>query len=261
MNNNFLSPQEDHFRYYGDLLTAHIYLIKKGMAKITVKNYETNQDVTISLKPELSPQENISYFYKKYRKIKDGKENWEKQNQQINDKLDNLNSLYQELERITEFKKIQEFEIKLANLSDFSANITQKDKDKQHVKTIGRMFSLSDQYQAYVSRSAKEADELLKRIAKGNDYWFHIRDYAGSHVIVKKKKNQDITEQVKREAAMLALHFSKAKKAGEGDIYFTQVKYLHKPNTNTPGLVFPIQEKNVKITINVNILENILKNN
>ena len=97
---------------------------------------------------------------------------------------------------------------------------------------------------------------MLNKIAKGNDYWFHIRDYAGSHVVVKEIKNREITEKIKHEAALLALYFSKGKKADEGDIYFTRVKYLHKAKGS--GVVLPTQEKNIKVKFDENILKKII---
>ena len=99
---------------------------------------------------------------------------------------------------------------------------------------------------------------MLKTVARGNDYWFHIRDNAGSHVVVKNKGNVELPDKTRLEAAMLALHFSKSRNETEGDIYFTRVKYLHKPNTNTPGLVFPTQEKNIKIKKQVDVIEKLL---
>jgi len=111
-----------------------------------------------------------------------------------------------------------------------------------------------------VSKSAKDADNLLKLVAKGNDYWFHSRDYAGSHVVVKTEKGKELSEKTKIEAAHLAVFFSKAKNALDGDVYFTQIKYLHKPNTNVKGLVFPTREKNIKVRMEKKILDSVLNN-
>ena len=117
------------------------------------------------------------------------------------------------------------------------------------------VYNLSDGYLCYVSRSSKDADEMLNKVAKGNDYWFHIRDYAGSHVVVKDIKNKTITERAKNEAALLALYFSKAKKADEGDIYFTRVKYLHKAREVVSSYQL---RKNIKVKYDKEILDKII---
>ena len=38
----------------------------------------------------------------------------------------------------------------------------------------------------------------------------------------------------------------------------TTHKLLHKPNTNTPGLVFPTQEKNIKIKKQAEVIQKLL---
>ena len=83
-------------------------------------------------------------------------------------------------------------------------------------------------------------------------------------MIVKNNKSGTIDPTAKIQAAHLALYFSQLRTDSnldaitDGDVYFTQIKYLRKPNTNTPGLVFPTQEKNIKVTFKKSIIMEVL---
>lgn len=244
---------QEKYKKYGELITASIWQIKKGASNAELTDYETGKKLTVSLKPDLSPAENAERYFVKYKKIKEGRVKWLEQRDAARENLALTNSYMVETSEAACLEELVRIEEKV-----YVKRKSKKGASQVKQKLPGRIYTLFDRYTAFVSRSSKEADQLLKRVARGNDYWFHIRDYAGSHVVVKCRKGKELPEKTRLQAAMLALHFSKAKGANEGDIYFTRVKYLHKPNTGTPGLVFPTQEKNIKVRKDEVILKEIL---
>ena len=56
-------------------------------------------------------------------------------------------------------------------------------------------------------------------------------------------------------AGNLAVHHSKARKAGEADLYYTQVKHLRRAKNGPKGLVLPSQEKNLFIQLDKDIMK------
>jgi len=100
-----------------------------------------------------------------------------------------------------------------------------------------------------VGRSAAENDELLRRHVRGNDLWFHARDYAGSYVFVKAKQGKSVPLDILLDAGTLALYYSKGRSSGKGDLYYTQAKYLRRVKNGPKGLVIPTQEKNLGVKI------------
>ncbi len=100
-----------------------------------------------------------------------------------------------------------------------------------------------------VGRSAAENDELLRKHVRGNDLWFHARDYAGSYVFVQAKKGKSVPLEIMLDAGTLALYYSKGRNSGKGDLYYTQAKYLRRVKNGPKGLVIPSQEKNLAIKI------------
>jgi len=80
------------------------------------------------------------------------------------------------------------------------------------------------------------------------DLWLHARDYAGSYVFIKAKKNKSIPPEVLLAAAKLAIYYSKARKNGGGDVHTAFVKNLRKAKEGPIGRVIPYFEKNLYIT-------------
>lgn len=100
-----------------------------------------------------------------------------------------------------------------------------------------------------IGRSAKENDELLRRHVRGSDLWLHARDWAGSYVFVKSRRDKSVPLEVLLDAGSLALYYSKGREAGEGDLYYTFVKYLRRAKDGPKGLVIPTQEKNLHVRL------------
>ena len=249
------NTEKDHALDYlkkGELLKANIYLMEKGEKSITLEDYETGKKMEITLSVDLSPSGNIEKYFSKYKKVKDGIARWKVHTGRLQDKKNTYEEILDFVEDNDEYKKLVEISDRI---NTGKVNKLKGYEDRQ--KIPGRKFILSHNYCAYVSRSSKDADKILSLVASGNDYWFHIRDYAGSHVVVKEIKNAEIPDAVKIEASMLALYYSKGRYSDEGDIYFTRIKYLHKGKNSPSGMVFPTQEKNIKVKFDRNVLESI----
>ena len=247
----------EQYLTYGELIKNNAYAIADYADSAEVFDYGTNQNVTIPLDPKLTVRQNMQLYFDKYKKSAESARLAEERSVMLKIKYDEIHSILNETE-ITDRLKV------LHDLQNRLLLIIGRSQTKSGEVTFGRKFILSGNTIAFVSKNAKDADQLLKRVAKGNDYWFHIRDYAGSHVIVKNNKSGIIDPTAKIQAAHLALYFSQLRTDSnldaitDGDVYFTQIKYLRKPNTNTPGLVFPTQEKNIKVRFEKSIIMEVL---
>ena len=100
-----------------------------------------------------------------------------------------------------------------------------------------------------VGRDANENDELLRRHVKGSDMWLHTRDCPGGYVFVKYRAGKTIPLDILLDAGNLAVYFSKARKNGKADLYYTQVKHLRRAKNGPKGLVLPTQEKNLSVVL------------
>ena len=115
-----------------------------------------------------------------------------------------------------------------------------------------------------MGRSAAQNDAAL-RAARGNDWWFHCRDFPGAHVFVRHSGARSVPLETLLDAGSLAVFFSKARSAGHADVYYTQVKYLRRPGARgrggTPaeaGRVIPMRERNLFIKLQPERIERLL---
>ena len=67
--------------------------------------------------------------------------------------------------------------------------------------------------------------------------WLHTKDIPGSHVIIRRKGNEAIPEEVILRAARYAAFHSKAAASPKVPVDYTEVKQVKKPNGARPGMV------------------------
>jgi len=90
-------------------------------------------------------------------------------------------------------------------------------------------------------------DRLSLKIAKPNDWWFHLRSGPGSHVILQVKSNEEPDRDTLRQAAAIAAYHSKARNARLAPISYTRARCVTKPKGSKPGTVQIRKERLLKV--------------
>ncbi len=249
----FGSEELEGLKQTGDLIMANLHQIEPGSQWIKLNDfYHDNAPVEIELNPKISPQQNGEGYYEKYRKAK-------RQRAHLEEELENLEQSRRRLQNQAEqMFKIQEPEEKRRALGEFIDQYTPKKGEKPTAAVPGLRFQ-SGPFTLQVGRTAKENDELLRRYVRGNDYWLHTRDYPGGYVFIKYIAGKSVPLETLLDAANLALHYSKGRSAGKGELYYTQVKYLRRAKEGKQGLVIPTQEKNLSIELDEARVQRLLK--
>lgn len=112
-----------------------------------------------------------------------------------------------------------------------------------------RVFPIAGDLVAWVGRGARDNDALTFHHAKGNDVWLHVRDAAGSHVVLPKAP-RELSSAALIDAAHLAAWFSPLKNAPAVDVRHTRRKHLRKPGKGAPaGKVLVAEERVVHVKI------------
>ena len=93
-----------------------------------------------------------------------------------------------------------------------------------------------DGYKVYVGRDAKSNDYVSLRLAKANDYWFHVKGMPSAHVVLACHENRPEKSTIKKIAALTA-YYSKQKNAGKTAITYTMAKFVSKSRGAKPGSV------------------------
>ncbi|MCL2066129.1 MAG: NFACT family protein [Treponema sp.] len=223
----------DKLKEYGDVILSNLSLIKKGDLWL-----ETQEKMRIKLDPLKSPSAQAGLYYEQYRKAKSGLADIRSEITSGEKEMADLESRYQKLLAETN-------PLILAKLLKSTRLIPTAVKEK---KRPGISFRRGD-WLIIVGRDAQENDELLRRHVKGNDLWLHARDFHGSYVFIKQRSGKTFPLEIMLDAGNLAIFYSKGRNSGEGDLFYTHVKYLRRAKDGPKGLVIPTQEKNLHIKL------------
>ena len=228
------SKNRDKWRVYGELITANLYRMERGMSRLTAQNYYDPDcaDVDIPLDVRLSPQENAAKYFKKYTKAKTAEKYITAQLEKARVELTYLESVLQEL---TLAESEQDFNDIRAELTD-GGYLRAKGRKQPQRPSKPREFRSTAGLRILVGRNNRQNDRLTAKDAEKWDIWLHTQRIHGSHVILCTGGAQP-DEQSLLEAASLAAYFSQAQNNTKVPVDFTQVKYVKKPAGSPPGFV------------------------
>ncbi|MGO1372065.1 MAG: Rqc2 family fibronectin-binding protein [Senegalia sp. (in: firmicutes)] len=244
---NKLSKQKDEllkaktrekYKIAGELITANIYRIEKGMKEIEVIDYyNDNKDLKITLNPNLTPSENAQKKFKRYNKLKSAFAEVSDQIKQTKAEIDYLENILLSIENASDLDDLEEIREELIEENYIKYKKRNKSKNKKKKKESKAMHFLSSEgYDIYVGKNNKQNDYLTLKFADKNDIWLHTKDIPGSHVIIRKNSNE-IPEQTLYEAALLSAFNSKARMSSNVAVDYTEKRNVKKPNGAKPGMV------------------------
>ncbi len=229
----------ERFRELGDLVTSNLHAIVKGERWLRVEDFfHSNAIVEIELKPGLAPAQNAEWYYDRHRKARLGRSKVEEE----------IEHLHATLKRI----RAQRMALSETPDPDALGRVAEKAaraRTPLREQSMPGLVFVSPPFRIIVGRTAAENDELLRKKVRGNDWWFHARDWPGAYVFVKAQPGKSLPLETMLDAATLAVHFSRGKTSGQGDVYYTMVKYLRRAKGAKKGTVLPTQEKNLHVKI------------
>lgn len=235
LQNKQLNDTKDRekYRIYGELINAYGYGLDAGSKELECLNYYTNEMITISLDPTLTPQENSQKYFTKYNKQKRTYEALTELIQETSDDIRYLESISNALDIALNEADLAQIKEELIQSGYIRRKFTKK-KVKLTNKPLH--YISSDGYHMYVGKNNLQNDELTFQFANGNDWWFHAKGTAGSHVIVK-TNGEELPDTTFEEAGRLAAHYSKNRGNDKVEIDYIEKKHVKKPNGAKPGFV------------------------
>ncbi|MBD5116709.1 MAG: fibronectin/fibrinogen-binding protein [Ruminococcaceae bacterium] len=237
--------EREVFRVRGDLLSANIYRMEKGMNEITVDNYITGKPETIKLDVRLTPSQNAQKCYNEYKKLDTAEKMLTKLIEKEKQELVYLDSVFDSAARAQTDAELQEIRLELSG-----EGYLKKGKNKTSDKAVKPLQPIKlkskDGFDIWVGRNNLQNDRLTLKTAKGEDLWLHTKDIPGAHVIVF-AKGREIPDSTIVEAAQIAASNSKAKGQTKIPVDYTKVRYVKKPNGAKPGMVIFTNNKTILV--------------
>lgn len=232
----------------GELLQSFLYLVKKGDGEVIVNDYyNNNEPFLIKLNPTLDPSKNLENFFKKAKKAKTAIKEITDQIKLTLDEIDYLELIDFQIDHANNLE-LKEIEDELISNNYLKPS---KKRTQKLIKSKLLAYQVDDAI-IYVGKNNYQNNYLTNKMASSDDYFFHVKDYQGAHVIVKCEK---LTEKIIRTASMLAAEHSKGRLSSSIPVDYTLVKYVKK----IPGMKgHQVSYKNHK-TIFIDIDEEYLK--
>ena len=228
------TEKREQYRVYGELINAYGYNIPEGSRSFKALNYYTNEEITIPLDENLSPKENAVRYFNRYNKLK---RTFEAESVQIKETMAEI----AHLESIAASLDIAVSEDDLAQIKEElieAGYIHRHQQPSKKAKTTNKPlhYISSDGFDIYVGKNNFQNDELTFKFANGNDWWFHAKNMAGSHVILR-TEGREIPDRTFEEAAALAAHYSKGHDQDKVEVDYVLKKEVKKPAAAKPGFV------------------------
>lgn len=225
----------EEMRIRGDVITANIYRIRQGDSSVTGIDYESGNEITVSLDIALNPAKNAQKYYKKYSKMKRASVMLAEQIKKAEAECDYLQSVLSFIDRAASPQELAEIKSELAEGGYLSDKST-VGKKKKTPASKPLSFTTTDGLLVRVGRNNKQNDALTGS-AERNEIWFHIKGFHGSHVILTPDGNEEPTDRDYNEALMLAAYYSEKRGSRNVEVDYTRVRNLKKPSGSAPGFV------------------------
>lgn len=230
------TEKRDKFKIYGELINTYGYELSDGAKSLTCLNYYTNEEITIPLDNTLSPSENSKKFFDKYNKLKRTFEAVSRQLTETEEEIRHLESISASLDIARKEEDLVQLKEELVEYGYMKRRSTKGKKAPKSPVSKPLHYISSDGYHMYVGKNNFQNDELTFKLAEGNDWWFHAKGIAGSHVIVK-SGGQELPDRVFSEAGSLAAYYSKGRDSDKVEIDYIEKKHVKKPSGGKPGFV------------------------
>lgn len=215
----------DKYRLYGDLIMANLYNLKDYQKSVNVYDYENGKEIALELDETKTLKENANNFYKLYNKSKTSILKLSKLSQDLQTQIDYYEQILYSIEIAESFEDFMEIQ------SELEPERKSKTSSKMSVEPLE--FDI-DGCKVFVGRNNRQNDYIVSKLSRDDDLWFHTKDCAGSHVLL---RCQEPTDKLIFECAKLAKEYSKGKDSSKVGVIYTRRKFLKKPPKANLGYV------------------------
>jgi len=219
--------QKEIYKKWGENLLSVPESSNRGLRNIQVIDIYTQKPINIPLKENKTLVENAQYYFKKYKKLSITKGNLEKKGKEIEKELEFFKQIKFDIENVHSVEE----------LNSLKGLFRQDKRQKEvHPREVVEQLKI-DGFTIFIGKNAIGNDIVTMDMANPADFWFHVRNYPGAHIIIRnEKKLKELPESIIMKAAKLAATHS-ANKNAYVDVDYTQKKYVRKPKGAKKGMV------------------------
>jgi predicted ribosome quality control (RQC) complex YloA/Tae2 family protein len=222
----------DALRRSADCLAAVLHTVRRGTAQLEVPDLFDDGFVEITLDPSRAPSDNLKRMYDKAGRL-------ERAGEQILTRLDNEEGVLSQLESIrdelaeADLRRLRAVGRKL-RLGEPEARIIQARRDPNPWWTWRGPGGET----ILVGRTAAGNRALTFKKARGRDWWFHLRDVPGAHVVLRRDQRTPPPLDLLLVGAQLVLHYARLDAGESADVQYARVADLRAlPDAGVAGVM------------------------
>lgn len=218
---------------------------------VTVTDYFQDQprEVRIELDPAVTLRENIDRMFKRHQKAGRGKQLNARRFSETQSRQAAIMDQMRRLLAIKDWDTWLAISSRIAAEREGSKVSPTPGAETKETPSVRRFRSIVEEgMEILVGRNGRENDELTFDVAAPDDFWMHVADYSGSHVVVRNpERTRNIPENVLLKAAQIAAYFSQARNSPKVEVHYTQRKHVSKPRRAKSGLVKLSEFKSIRV--------------
>lgn len=219
----------EKIQHEASILQANFAKLKRGMDQITLLDWEQDKEVTLKLDPQLKPEMEVKKRFKTAKKLKLGiipqqEHLMRLENQRI--------QVLEEIERVERTETLNDFLVLYPKKKNSDKKVDKSEKPLPY-----REYRSKAGFTILAGKSSFYNDTLTFSVAKGNDLWLHVKDYPGSHVVIRTKKGLEVDQETIDDAVQIAIFHSKAKNATSAEVCLTEQKHVSRFGKEKNGKV------------------------
>ncbi len=217
----------------GELITANIYAVERGMTEFYAVNYYDPDcgKIKIELDRALTPSQNAQKYFKRYAKLKRTKISVTEQLAETQLKLDYYSSIRAHICTAESLSDLEETEEELSGLGLLKIRETKK---KKSADPPYRVY-YKDGFRILAGRSNLQNERLTKSLSP-HDMWLHTQKYHSSHVAVI-TDGREVPDSVLACAAQICAYYSDGRAGTKIPVDYTKKKFVKKPPKSDAGFV------------------------
>lgn len=225
----------EKYKLFGELLTANLYQKKDYQSEIEVFDYVNNKNIIIELDNTKTLNENAQRYFRLYTKAKTTKEKSTNIIEGLNIEKEYLENILYSINSAGNIKELAEIKTELG---------IEEKSVKKEAPSIMKVDIKG--FEVYIGKNNKQNDYIISKLSKDEDYWFHTRLCAGSHVLLK-IRDKEPEEEILFECCKLAREYSSASQPSKVGVIYTKRKFIKKPPAAPLGYVIYKNEKEVLV--------------
>nr|MBQ4318026.1 NFACT family protein [Clostridia bacterium] len=230
--------KKDEWKNTGELITANIWQLKRGMTTAEVTDYTADppKQVKIVLDTRLTPAQNAQQYYKKYNKAKVTERELAKQIEKSMAELEYLDTVYDALTKAETEQDLGDIRAELYETGYLSRAKQGTGNQPKRANPKPLEFVSCGGHKLLCGKNNRQNDYISHRVAEPDDWWFHVKNAPGSHVILRANGDMPTDEELTEACELAAYYSSKSKDTGVA-VDYTKAKNLKKPAGSAPGFV------------------------